>query len=133
MPVVSIAVPGVVFEKVLSNAQEAKARDAQLIGVAPQGPDTELFDELLPVPMVSEWTALCSPWCRCSAELSHRGPSRLGCGSTTQLGQTRHSGVSSKAGLASSAQPQSSPVITRSVEHIGAPILMVQVPGNSCC
>ena len=55
VPVVSIAVPGVVFEKVLSNAQEAKARDAQLIGVAPQGPDTALFDELLPVPEMSEW------------------------------------------------------------------------------
>ena len=55
VPVVSIAVPGQVFEKVLSNAQEAKARDAQLIGVAPEGPDTELFDELLPVPDVSEW------------------------------------------------------------------------------
>ena len=55
VPVVSIAVPGTVFEKVLSNAQEAKARDAQLIGVAPEGPDTDLFDELLPVPEVSEW------------------------------------------------------------------------------
>ena len=55
VPVVSIAMPGVVFEKVLSNAQEAKARDAQLIGVAPEGPDTDLFDELLPVPAVSEW------------------------------------------------------------------------------
>ena len=55
VPVVSIAVPGTVFEKVLSNAQEAKARDAQLIGVAPEGPDTALFDELLPVPTVSEW------------------------------------------------------------------------------
>jgi len=55
VPVVSIAVPGVVFEKVLSNAQEAKARDAQLIGVAPEGPDTDLFDELLPVPAASEW------------------------------------------------------------------------------
>ncbi|BEV35518.1 glutamine--fructose-6-phosphate transaminase (isomerizing) [Synechococcus sp. M16CYN] len=55
VPVVSIAVPGMVFEKVLSNAQEAKARDAQLIGVAPEGPDTALFDELLPVPEMSEW------------------------------------------------------------------------------
>ena len=55
VPVVSIAVPGVVFEKVLSNAQEAKARDARLIGVAPKGPDTDLFDDLLPVPEVSEW------------------------------------------------------------------------------
>jgi glucosamine--fructose-6-phosphate aminotransferase (isomerizing) len=54
VPVVSIAVPGAVFDKVLSNAQEAKARDARLIGVAPHGPDTELFDVLLPVPEVDE-------------------------------------------------------------------------------
>lgn len=55
VPVISIAMPGPVFEKVLSNAQEAKARDAQLIGVAPIGPDTGLFDAMLPVPEVSEW------------------------------------------------------------------------------
>ncbi|MFQ6538583.1 MULTISPECIES: glutamine--fructose-6-phosphate transaminase (isomerizing) [Aphanothece] len=54
VPVVSIAMPGTVFDKVLSNAQEAKARDAQLIGVAPEGPDTGLFDVLLPVPEVDE-------------------------------------------------------------------------------
>ncbi|MBM5791948.1 MAG: glutamine--fructose-6-phosphate transaminase (isomerizing) [Cyanobacteria bacterium M_surface_10_m1_298] len=54
VPVVSIAVPGTVFDKVLSNAQEAKARDAQLLGVAPEGPDAELFDTLLPVPVVDE-------------------------------------------------------------------------------
>jgi glucosamine--fructose-6-phosphate aminotransferase (isomerizing) len=45
--VVSIAVPGSVFDKVLSNSQEAKARDAKMIGVAPAGADTELFDMLL--------------------------------------------------------------------------------------
>jgi glucosamine--fructose-6-phosphate aminotransferase (isomerizing) len=54
VPVVSIAVPGTVFDKVLSNAQEAKARDAQLIGVAPDCPDSELFDLLLPLPEVDE-------------------------------------------------------------------------------
>ncbi|MCP9887067.1 glutamine--fructose-6-phosphate transaminase (isomerizing) [Cyanobium sp. ATX 6A2] len=54
VPVVSIAVPGAVFDKVLSNAQEAKARDAQLIGVAPACADTEIFDVLLPVPVVDE-------------------------------------------------------------------------------
>jgi glucosamine--fructose-6-phosphate aminotransferase (isomerizing) len=54
VPVVSIAMPGKVFEKVLSNAQEAKARDAQLIGVAPELADTEIFDVLLPVPAVDE-------------------------------------------------------------------------------
>ena len=54
VPVVSIAVPGAVFDKVLSNAQEAKARDAQLIGVAPECADAEVFDTLLPVPVVDE-------------------------------------------------------------------------------
>jgi glutamine---fructose-6-phosphate transaminase (isomerizing) len=56
VPVVAIAMPGSVYEKVLSNAQEAKARDAQLIGVVPMN-DTdakETFDRLLPVPVVDE-------------------------------------------------------------------------------
>ena len=55
VPVVSIATPGVVFDKVLSNAQEAKARDSQLIGVAPEGRASEIFDALMPIPEVSEW------------------------------------------------------------------------------
>ena len=55
VPVISVAMPGMVFEKVLSNAQEAKARDAQLIGIAPLGPETEIFDVLMPIPKVSEW------------------------------------------------------------------------------
>ena len=55
IPVISIATPGVVFEKVLSNAQEAKARDAKLIGVGPEGIATEVFDILMPIPEVSEW------------------------------------------------------------------------------
>lgn len=56
VPVVAIAMPGSVFEKVLSNAQEAKARDAQLIGVIPMNrPEAaETFDALLPVPEVDE-------------------------------------------------------------------------------
>ncbi|MEO0455806.1 MAG: glutamine--fructose-6-phosphate transaminase (isomerizing) [Cyanobacteria bacterium P01_A01_bin.114] len=56
VPVVAIAMPGTVYEKVLSNAQEAKARDAQLIGVVPMNdPDAEeTFDSLLPVPVVDE-------------------------------------------------------------------------------
>lgn len=56
VPVVAIAMPGSVYDKVLSNAQEAKARDAQLIGVVPIG-DTDAadtFDKLLPVPPVDE-------------------------------------------------------------------------------
>ena len=56
VPVVAIAMPGSVYEKVLSNAQEAKARDARLIGVTPMGDDhaADVFDDLLPVPAVEE-------------------------------------------------------------------------------
>lgn len=54
VPVVTIAVPGAVYDKVLSNAQEAKARDAQMIGVAPEGKGVEFFDHHLPVPIVDE-------------------------------------------------------------------------------
>ncbi|MEM9005656.1 MAG: glutamine--fructose-6-phosphate transaminase (isomerizing) [Cyanobacteria bacterium P01_F01_bin.86] len=56
VPVVAIAMPGSVYDKVLSNAQEAKARDARLIGVVPMDdPEAEeTFDELLPVPSVDE-------------------------------------------------------------------------------
>jgi len=56
VPVVAIAMPGPVYEKVLSNAQEAKARDARLIGVTPMNdPEAaEVFDDLLPVPLVEE-------------------------------------------------------------------------------
>ena len=56
VPVVSIAMPGVVYEKVLSNAQEAKARDARLIGVTAMNDQeaNDTFDNLLPVPEVEE-------------------------------------------------------------------------------
>ena len=42
----------VCFSKVLSNAQEAMARDARLMGVVPESADAELFDVLRPVPVV---------------------------------------------------------------------------------
>jgi glucosamine--fructose-6-phosphate aminotransferase (isomerizing) len=56
VPVVAIAVPGSVYDKVLSNAQEAKARDARLIGVTPMNDPAaaDVFDALLPVPPVHE-------------------------------------------------------------------------------
>ncbi len=55
VPVISIATPGEVFDKVISNAQEAKARDAYLIGVAPQCNGTEIFDYLMTIPSTNEW------------------------------------------------------------------------------
>tara|TARA_Y100000589_G_scaffold151150_1_gene144140 strand:+ start:1970 stop:3862 length:1893 start_codon:yes stop_codon:yes gene_type:complete len=55
VPVISIATPGNVFEKVISNAQEAKARDSYLIGIAPKCESTEIFDYLVPLPSIDEW------------------------------------------------------------------------------
>ena len=54
VPVVAIAMPGLVYEKVLSNAQEAKARNAQLIGVTPESTEADVFDNVLAVPEVDE-------------------------------------------------------------------------------
>ena len=56
VPVVAIAVPGNVYEKVLSNAQEAKARDARLIGVTVMDdPEAALtFDDVLPIPAIPD-------------------------------------------------------------------------------
>ncbi len=56
VPVVTIAMPGTVFEKVLSNAQEARARDARLIGVTPMDEQeaAHTFDTVIPVPHVDE-------------------------------------------------------------------------------
>ena len=55
VPVISIATPGNVFEKVISNAQEAKARDSYLVGIAPKCEGTEIFDYLIPLPLTDEW------------------------------------------------------------------------------
>jgi glutamine---fructose-6-phosphate transaminase (isomerizing) len=56
VPVVAIAMPGSVYEKVLSNSQEAKARDSRLIGVTPvnDGEAGEIFNDILPVSHVNE-------------------------------------------------------------------------------
>ena len=55
--------PGSVYEKAISNAQEAKARDARLIGVTTAMNATEAahtFDDILTVPEVDELISLLS-------------------------------------------------------------------------
>jgi glutamine---fructose-6-phosphate transaminase (isomerizing) len=56
VPVVTIAMPGNVYEKALSNAQEAKARDARLIGVTSMNEKEAqgIFNDVLLVPEVDE-------------------------------------------------------------------------------
>ncbi|MBE9047125.1 glutamine--fructose-6-phosphate transaminase (isomerizing) [Pleurocapsales cyanobacterium LEGE 10410] len=57
VPVVAVAMPGSVYEKVISNAQEAKARDARLIGVTTAMNAIEAahtFNDVLTVPEVDE-------------------------------------------------------------------------------
>ena len=56
VPVIAITMPGKVYEKAISNAQEAKARDSHLYGVvaASDKDAKEIFDKVLPVPDVDE-------------------------------------------------------------------------------
>jgi glucosamine--fructose-6-phosphate aminotransferase (isomerizing) len=56
LPVVVIATPGRVYEKVLSNIQEVRSRDGRVIAVAVEGDErvAALADEVLPVPAVDE-------------------------------------------------------------------------------
>ncbi|OSO94469.1 glutamine--fructose-6-phosphate transaminase (isomerizing) [Cylindrospermopsis raciborskii CENA303] len=56
VPVVAIAMGGSVYEKVISNAQEAKARDSRLIGITSvnNAEAAEIFNDLIPVANVEE-------------------------------------------------------------------------------
>lgn len=56
VPVVTIVVPGSVYEKTLSNAQEARARHAKMIAVAAEGDEqvAKMFDTVLSIPPVDE-------------------------------------------------------------------------------
>lgn len=59
VPVISILTPGLVFDKIISNCQEAKARDAQLIGVSSVDIESKpelakTFDDLLTIPETQE-------------------------------------------------------------------------------
>jgi glucosamine--fructose-6-phosphate aminotransferase (isomerizing) len=56
MPVVVIATPGRVYEKVLSNIEEVRARDGKVIAVCAEGDErvAALADDVLEVPAVDE-------------------------------------------------------------------------------
>jgi glucosamine--fructose-6-phosphate aminotransferase (isomerizing) len=56
VPVITVLVPGAVYDKTLSNAQEARARKAKMIVVAVDGDEqaTKTFDSVLFIPPVDE-------------------------------------------------------------------------------
>ena len=56
VPVITILVPGAVYEKTLSNAQEARARAAKMLVVAVDGDEQahKIFDAVLSIPPVDE-------------------------------------------------------------------------------
>lgn len=57
VPVVTVVVPGAVYEKTLSNAQEARARNAKMIAVAVEGDEqvAKMFDTTFTIPDVEEF------------------------------------------------------------------------------
>jgi glucosamine--fructose-6-phosphate aminotransferase (isomerizing) len=56
VPVIAVVVPGAVYEKTLSNAQEARARNAKMIAVCVEGDEqvAKMFDTCLTIPAVEE-------------------------------------------------------------------------------
>ncbi len=56
VPVITVLVPGAVYDKTLSNAQEARARKAKMIVVAVDGDEqaAKTFDSVLSIPPVDE-------------------------------------------------------------------------------
>lgn len=56
MPVLAVLSKGIVYEKVLSNAQEAKARNAKLIAITSSNDENlkDIFDDIIYVPETSE-------------------------------------------------------------------------------
>lgn len=56
VPVVTMLIPGAVYDKTLSNAQEAKARQAKLIAVAVEGDNlaSQTFETVFSIPPVNE-------------------------------------------------------------------------------
>ncbi|EKE02975.1 MAG: hypothetical protein ACD_20C00300G0003 [uncultured bacterium] len=56
MPVLSILMPGTVYEKILSNSEEAKARDAKLIALTSSEDKNleSIFDFILKIPHIDE-------------------------------------------------------------------------------
>ena len=56
MPVLAILIPGLVYDKILSNAEEAKARRAKLIALTSSEDKSiyDLFDFVLSIPKISE-------------------------------------------------------------------------------
>ncbi|MBS2009046.1 MAG: glutamine--fructose-6-phosphate transaminase (isomerizing) [Cyanobacteria bacterium SZAS TMP-1] len=56
VPVITVLMPGTVYEKTLSNAQEARARNAKMIVVAVDGDEqaAKTFDSVLSIPPIDE-------------------------------------------------------------------------------
>jgi len=57
IPVISLLVPGVVFDKMISNCQEAKARDAQVVAFTSEPVNEDLsstFDDIISIPKAPE-------------------------------------------------------------------------------
>jgi glutamine---fructose-6-phosphate transaminase (isomerizing) len=57
VPVITIMVPGTVYEKTLSNAQEARARNAKMIAVAVDGDESapKTFETVFSIPRIDEF------------------------------------------------------------------------------
>ena len=55
IPVLSILMPGIVYDKILSNSQEAKARDARMIALTSSDENFgDLIEDIIKIPKTDE-------------------------------------------------------------------------------
>ena len=57
MPVLSIMMKGMVYDKILSNSEEAKARDARMIALTNSSDESlkDLFEDIITIPETDEY------------------------------------------------------------------------------
>ena len=96
MPVVTIVPQDRVYDKMLSQVEQVKARGGVVIAVADEGDDfiATKADHVLWVPRIHPAAqAGADGHPAATAGLSHRRPPRRGCGSAAQPREERHGGV----------------------------------------
>ena len=95
-PSVFLIPQGLVYDKVMSNLEEIKARGGPVIAVMCEGDTrvTELADDVITVPAVGDFLQpVYHGPAAATFGVSHRRPPRLRCGQASQSGEERDSGI----------------------------------------
>ena len=87
---------GAVYDKVMSNLEEIKARGGPVIAITTEGDERrpELADDVLYIPAVEDFLQPhCGHRAAATAGLSHRRAARLRCRQAAESGEKRDGGI----------------------------------------